>query len=43
MILGEIRFYHLTQTPLSQALPQLLEHTLKAEKKAIIRVGNASR
>lgn len=39
----DIRFYHLTQLPLSQALPQLLERSLQAEKKAVIRIGNAQR
>lgn len=41
--MSEIRFYHLTQMPLSQALPQLLERTLQAGKKAVIRVGNEKR
>ncbi|MFV0322127.1 MAG: DNA polymerase III subunit chi [Alphaproteobacteria bacterium] len=41
--MSDIRFYHLTQIPLSQALPQLLERTMQAEKKAIIRVGNEQR
>ncbi len=41
--MSEIRFYHLTQMPLSQALPQLLERSIDAKKKAIVRVGNTTR
>ncbi len=41
--MANISFYHLTQTPLSQALPQLLEKTMQAQKKALIRVGGEMR
>ncbi len=38
-----ISFYHLTQTPLSQALPQLLEKAMQVEKKSLLRIGSNAR
>ena len=34
-----IAFYQLQQSPLEAVLPKLLEHTLKANKKAIVQAG----
>lgn len=39
----EIGFYHLTRTPLANALPKLLERVLAAGKRAVVRVGSAER
>ena len=39
----DVGFYHLTRTPLEQALPRLLERTLKAGKRAVVIVGSAER
>lgn len=39
----EVAFYHLTSSSLEQALPKLLEKTLEAGKRALVRVGSAQR
>ncbi len=41
--MANISFYHLTQTPLSQALPQLLEKAMQVQKKSLVRIGNQQR
>ena len=41
--MSEIRFYHLTQTPLEGALPTMLERTLDRGQRAIVRGGHADR
>ena len=39
----EVAFYHLTRSSLEQALPKLLEKTLAAGKRALVRVGSSQR
>ena len=39
----EVRFYHLTRTPLEAALPQLLAKTLERGKRALVRLADAKR
>ena len=39
----EVAFYHLTRSTLEQALPKLLEKTLQAGKRAVVRAGSARR
>lgn len=39
----EIGFYHLTGTPLERALPKLLEKTLEAGQRAVVRTGSEER
>ncbi|MEX2631407.1 MAG: DNA polymerase III subunit chi [Tistlia sp.] len=39
----EVRFYHLTRTPLEAALPQLLLKTLERGKRALVRLADARR
>lgn len=39
----EIAFYHLTASPLEQALPRLLEKILQAQKRAVILCGSEER
>ena len=39
----EIGFYHLTRTPLHQALPALLARTLAQSVRAVVRAGDAER
>jgi DNA polymerase-3 subunit chi len=39
----EIGFYHLTRSPLAQALPQLLARTLAAGQRALVLGPNATR
>lgn len=39
----EVRFYHLTRTPLEAALPQLLGKTLERGKRALVRLPDAQR
>lgn len=39
----EIRFYHLTQTPLEQTLPGLLETSLKRGWRVLVQGGNEAR
>lgn len=39
----EVAFYHLTRSTLEQALPKLLEKTLAAGKRAVVRVGARAR
>lgn len=39
----EVRFYHLTRTPLEAALPQLLVKTLERGKRALVRLSDARR
>ena len=41
--MSEIGFYHLTRTPLEQALPRLLEKVLSSGKRALVRLGDAER
>jgi len=35
-----VRFYHLTRTPLDQALPQMLEKTLERGQRAVVRANS---
>jgi len=37
--MSEIGFYHLTRTPLEQALPKLLGRVLAGGGRALVRVG----
>mgnify|MGYP003673499086 CR=1 FL=1 len=39
----EIGFYHLTQTPLERALPQILEKALASGKRTVVRAGSDER
>lgn len=39
----EVRFYHLTRTPLHQALPQMLERTLERGQRAVVKAGSEER
>jgi len=39
----EVRFYHLTRTPLDQALPQMLEKTLVRGQRAVGRAASEAR
>jgi DNA polymerase III subunit chi len=39
----EIRFYHLTRTPLERALPQLLEKVLASGARAVVMAGSSDR
>lgn len=39
----EIGFYHLTATALDRALPKLLEKTLEAGERAVVRLASAER
>ena len=39
----EVAFYHLTRSSLEQALPKLLEKTLAAGKRAVVRAGSKQR
>lgn len=39
----EIAFYHLTHSPLEAALPKLLEKTLEAGKRALVRTSSEAR
>ncbi|MGH7041231.1 MAG: DNA polymerase III subunit chi [Acetobacteraceae bacterium] len=41
--MADIGFYHLTRTPLAQALPRLLERTLAAGERAVVRGPSAER
>ena len=41
--MADIGFYHLTATPLEKALPKLLEKTLEAGERALVRVPSAER
>ncbi len=41
--MAEVRFYHLTGTPLERALPTMLERTLERGGRAIVRGGHAER
>jgi len=41
--LTDVSFYHLQQSTLEVALPKLLEKTLAAGKRAVVRVGSAQR
>lgn len=36
-LMGEIRFYHLTELPLERALPAMLERTLARGQRAVLR------
>lgn len=38
-----IAFYHLQRSPLEKVLPKLLEKTLAAGKRAVVRTGSAAR
>lgn len=39
----EVAFYHLTRSPLEQALPKLLEKTLEAGKRAVVKASSNER
>jgi len=41
--LTEIRFYHLTRTPLERALPQLLEKAVADGTRAVVMAGSEER
>ena len=41
--MSEIRFYHLTRSPLDRALPQLLEKTLRRDWRAVVIAGGEER
>lgn len=41
--MAEVGFYHLTRTPLEQALPALLGRTLAAGERAVVLCGSAER
>ena len=41
--MAEIGFYHLTVTPLERALPKLLEKTLAAGERALVRATSQER
>lgn len=43
LLMTDIAFYHLQQSTLEDALPKLLELTLKAGKRALVRVGSTER
>ena len=38
-----VSFYHLTKSLVDETLPRLLEHTLKAGKKALVRAHSSER
>jgi DNA polymerase-3 subunit chi len=40
---AEIGFYHLTRTPLDQALPRLLARSLEAGERAVVRCPSTER
>ncbi len=42
-MMTEVGFYHLTKTPLDQALLRLLEKVLKADKRAVVRTSSEER
>jgi DNA polymerase-3 subunit chi len=41
--MSEIGFYHLTRTPMDQALPKLLGRVLSGGGRAVVRVGEPER
>ncbi len=41
--MSEVGFYHLTRTPLEEALPKLLEKVLASGKRAVLRVPDPDR
>ncbi|MEM7211797.1 MAG: DNA polymerase III subunit chi [Pseudomonadota bacterium] len=41
--MAELRFYHLTDSPLERALPRMLELTLERGGRAVVRGGHADR
>lgn len=41
--MAEVRFYHLTQTPLATALPPMLERCLARGWRAVVRGGHPAR
>jgi DNA polymerase-3 subunit chi len=41
--MAEIRFYHLTRTPLERALPALLERALAAGMRSVVIAGSEER
>ncbi|MBL4613545.1 MAG: DNA polymerase III subunit chi [Magnetovibrio sp.] len=41
--MSEVAFYHLTRSPLEQALPKLLQKTLQAGKRAVVMAGSSER
>lgn len=41
--MAEVRFYHLTDTPLERALPTMLERTVERGGRAVVRGGHAER
>ena len=41
--MGEVRFYHLTERPLEQALPVMLERSLERGWRVVVRGTEPSR
>ncbi len=41
--IGEVAFYHLTRSTLEQTLPQLLQKTIDAEKRAVVIAESTER
>lgn len=41
--MSEVRFYHLTRTPLETALPQMLDKTLARGQRAVVMAGSPER
>lgn len=41
--MSEVAFYHLTRSTLEQTLPKLLEKTLDAGKRAVVKLGSPAR
>ncbi|MEM9012865.1 MAG: DNA polymerase III subunit chi [Pseudomonadota bacterium] len=41
--MGEVLFYHLTQTPLERTLPELLERSVARDWRVVVRSGAAER
>ncbi|MCZ4280379.1 DNA polymerase III subunit chi [Kiloniella laminariae] len=41
--MADIRFYHLTRTPLESALPKMLEKVLEREQRAVVLSGDEKR
>ena len=39
----EVSFYHLQRSPLERALPKLLERTLAADKRAVVKARSSER
>jgi DNA polymerase-3 subunit chi len=41
--MSEVAFYHLTRSTLEQTLPKLLEKTLDAGRRAVVKLGSMAR